>query len=107
MNSFVHLRFHEIFFGLCKTFMKFYLFTNKYIKSISEKKSIHRFVLFIKSYIIQFFVSTKVRGLTNHVNLKTTIFEKVQNRTDLVQNVRMKQKGMYQNWVVSLCSFVV
>ena len=45
-----------------------------YMKSISEKNSFHRFVLFIKSYIIQFFVSTKVRGLTKHVNLNTTLF---------------------------------
>ena len=61
-----------------------------YMKSISEKNSFHRFVLFIKSYIIQFFVSTKVRGLTKHVNLKTILIKRIQNGTDLVQNVRMK-----------------
>ena len=89
---FVHLRFHEIFFGFCKTFMKIYLFTNKHVYEVDFRKefSFHRFVLFIKSYIIQFFVSTKVRGLTKRVNLKTTLFKRIQNGTDLVQNVRMK-----------------
>ena len=33
---------------------------------------------------------------TNHVNLKTTLLKRVQNGTDLVQNVRLKHEGMYQ-----------